>query len=435
MRYFRPYSFLGVLCVIALAIPVLRRDQDWVTVYLPAAERLVSSGDIFANGSGFVYPPINALLPLPFLAMSRTPGMLAWHALNMLALGALIVGAWRLAGGPLLEGIRGISWREHAAFWLGLACGISSCFDAITNQQTDILVAALVILGCLALSGQRDLRAALCFGLAAALKCTPLLWAPYLAWRRRWLAAGLVGVAAVGFNFLPDVTHPASDSSSRAVTWASRFLMPMTESKADFGSWTCGIGGNQSVPGLCQRWLIYDTYWNGNELEGKYREGRASPEMLKAVAWSAMFLLLAAAAVFAWRAPAETVAPPGQPATDSLHFGIILILMVLLSPHSSKPHFCTLLFPGFCVARAALVGSRRGLLIVLIAAVACALASNEDLVGEWLYSWSKWYGSLAGCALLLMAGSGYLLWMRGALSVDRATDIRPFARPTGRRAA
>ena len=89
---------------------------------------------------------------------------------------------------------------------------------------------------------------------------------------------------------------------------------------------------------------------------------------------------------------------------------MVLILMVLLSPHSSKPHFCTLLLPGFCVARAALNWPNRGLLALLLAALACAAVSNADLVGEWLYSWGKWYGSLAWCALLLYVGScGVLL--------------------------
>ena len=32
-------------------------------------------------------------------------------------------------------------------------------------------------------------------------------------------------------------------------------------------------------------------------------------------------------------------------------------------------------------------------------------SNTNDLVGEWLYSWAKWYGSLAGCAVLLYAAS------------------------------
>jgi hypothetical protein len=406
----RPYLLIGAILVVVVAVPVFQRELDWVKVYLPAAERLANGEDIFLNQSGFVYPPINALMALPFRTLPRVPSLLLWHGLNMAALAVLILGAWKLSGGGRLEGEPRVAGREHVIFWLGLGCGISSCLDAITNQQTDLIVAALVVLGCLALIQQRDLRAALWFGVAAAIKCTPLIWAGYLAWRKRWAAALLVVGVSVAVNLLPDLTHPRATSTTRFGEWTSRFLLPMAERKHDFGGWTCGIGGNQSVPGLIQRWLVFDTVWEGTNLEGILKETRATPETLKAVAWSAMFLLLAAALVCAWRAPAAGDTPSeAKPSAAALHFGLVLILMVLLSPHSSKPHFCTLLLPGFCVARAALQGPNRRLLGVLITALLLALSSNQDLVGEWLYSWTKWYGSLAGSALLLYAASCWIL--------------------------
>src|SRR5205823_4819485 len=118
--------------------------------------------------------------------------------------------------------------------------------------------------------------------------------------------------------------------------------------------------------------------------------------------------------VCAWKSPAGMEAPPSGPfpPETGLQFGLVLILMVLLSPHSSKPHFCTLLLPGFCVARAALNWPNRRLLIVLVVALGCALASNQDLIGSWLYSWTKWYGSLAGCAVLLYLASCRVLLVR-----------------------
>jgi hypothetical protein len=445
----RPYLLSGSILMIVLAVPVFQRDRDWVRVYLPAAARLANGADIYQEETGFVYPPINALLALPFRALPRVPSLMLWHALNMAALMILILGAWKLSGGGRLDGMPRIPWREHAIFWLGLGCGISSCLDAITNQQTDLIVAALVILGCLALVQQRDLRAfpspsakrgvahilawrsgsdlraALWFGGAAAIKCTPLIWAGYLAWRRRWAAALLVVAVAGAVNLLPDLTDPPTNASTRFGDWTRRFLFPMATSKHDFGSWACGIGGNQSVPGLAQRWLVYDAVWQGDELDGVAKEVRATPQTLKAVSWSAMLALLAAALVCAWRTPAgaESLREPG-PSASALHFGLVLMLMVLLSPHSSKPHFCTLVLPGFCVARAALAGANRRLLRVLGAALVLALSANEDLVGEWLFSWTKWYGALAWSALLLYAASCSILLIepRGARGLVTATS-------------
>src|SRR5262249_31396973 len=159
----------------------------------------------------------------------------------------------------------------------------------------------------------------------------PLLFAPYLAWKKQWTASALVFVVALGVNLIPDVTHPLEGSSTRLETWARRYLLPMADRKHDYGTWACGIGGNQSVAGLTQRWLTCDPIWeNDNNLVGEVSEARASPVMLKAVSWSAMLLLLAVGLACSWKRS-------GQPGTQShaeIEFGMVLILMVLLSPHS-----------------------------------------------------------------------------------------------------
>src|SRR5438874_1333 len=108
---------------------------------------------------------------------------------------------------PGLPGTSGrrtvVTWvRSHpylvcfAVVCLGLACALPYVLSVMDHQQTDLLIAALLIGGCLALQRARALSAATLFGLAAGMKCTPLLWAPYLAWRGRWKAAAwLVAVA------------------------------------------------------------------------------------------------------------------------------------------------------------------------------------------------------------------------------------------------
>jgi hypothetical protein len=429
--YLQPYFLTAVIFLIVLAFPsFLRKAQDWESVYVPAAERLAVGDDIFQQD--FVYPPINAWLPLPFVGLPRLAVRLLWYAINMTAVLVLILGAWRLSGGGRLDGLPKVPGREHAIFWLGLACGISGCLDAITNQQTDIIVAALVIMGCLALVQQRDFRAALWFGLAAAIKCTPLLWAGYLAWRKKWVASAVVVVAAVGINFIPELTHPSETSATRLEDWGKRFLMPMADRKHDFGQWHCGMGGNQSAAGLCQRWLAYKAIWQDGELVGVPSESRATPETLKAVAWGVMLSLLLVGLVCTWKIPAGTESDLRLRPETGLQFGLVVILMVLLSPHSSKPHFCTLILPGFCVARAALTSSTRWLSLILAAALAGAMISNCDLVGDWLYMWGKWYGSLAWCSVFLFAGSCWaLVRNRVAASVptvERASELEAIRR-------
>src|ERR1041385_3198402 len=162
----RPYTILGIILCAVLLVPLLRRQQDWQTVFLPAAERLSSGEDIFQ--AGFVYPPINAWMALPFLALPYWAERLLWYTINMVAMMILIIGAWKLSGGRSLEAGKSVPKREHAIFWLGLGCGISSCTAVITNEQTDLIVAALLILGCLALTRRQDVVCGVWFGIAAA---------------------------------------------------------------------------------------------------------------------------------------------------------------------------------------------------------------------------------------------------------------------------
>ncbi|MSQ95414.1 MAG: DUF2029 domain-containing protein [Gemmataceae bacterium] len=94
---------------------------------------------------------INAWPAIPFVDLPRLPSRAIWYEPTMVAPVVLLVGAWRLSGGGRQEGASSVPWREHLIFWLGVVCAISSCLDALTNQQTDLFVGALVILGCVEL--------------------------------------------------------------------------------------------------------------------------------------------------------------------------------------------------------------------------------------------------------------------------------------------
>src|SRR5258708_34907956 len=203
----RPYTLSATLFLALFVIPFCTRKQsDWEYVYIPAAQRLSEGKDVFERG--FVYPPINVWLMLPFVGMPRIPARLLWFALNGTALLILIRGAWKVSGGGALEGAQPASRREHMIFGLGLLCGIYYAFDALTNQQTDLLVAALVIAGCQALGRRNDWKAGLLIGVAAGVKCTPLLWAGYLARRKPWAGPFLFPLVSPGLNLLPPLTNP-----------------------------------------------------------------------------------------------------------------------------------------------------------------------------------------------------------------------------------
>jgi hypothetical protein len=88
----------------------------------------------------------------------------------------------------------------------------------------------------------------------------------------------------------------------------------------------------------------------------------------------------------------------------ALECGMVLLLMVLLSPMSSKAHFGTLVLPGFCLAQSALRSRSPLLRGTLAAAIVLGLLCNKDPLGEKLYTLSLWYGVVTWQALVLLAG-------------------------------
>jgi len=424
----RPYTVIAAIVAVAMVATLFGRNKvDWDEVYLPAASRLIRGEDL--NREAFAYPPVNAVLALPFVALPPMAGRALWLALNLLALSCVIMGAWRLAGGGRLQGQPPVPRSEHLILCLGLLATVHFSADALINFQTDLFIAALLVGGCTAMVTGRSAWAGVLFGIAAGIKCTPFLMGAYLAWRRRWLGAMLVPVVAVGVNFLPDALYPQANAKPRLQQWGEFYLVPMIEKKHDFGVWACAPINNHSVAGLANRLLTLDLD-RGAPLGCVPREGRITPAELKKVALGTsaalVFITLACSLIAGWRSANGVQRPPSR---EALEFSLAFVLMLMLSPQSSKPHFCTMILPGFCLARMAVTQRSRVPQVVLALAILGAIASGKDLVGKFAYDHLIWYGSVTGSALLLFAGCCYGL----ARSPRQAAEV-PAVQPQ-RRAA
>src|SRR5262249_8797691 len=154
-------------------------------VYVRAANHLRAGEAMYQPAEGYVYPPFMATLVLPCTLLPPVVERLAFYLVSVLCALCLCRWAWQLAGGGPLPGFQPYALREHFIWLLGLACGFRYVIDCLSHQQTDLVIGALVLGGCVALSHSRPLLAATWFGLAAGAKCTPLLWCGYLLWRRQ----------------------------------------------------------------------------------------------------------------------------------------------------------------------------------------------------------------------------------------------------------
>ncbi len=417
-----PYLWLAVVVFAVLAIPFCTRaHSEWDSVYIRAALELRAGRDVYHEQFGYTYPPFQMMLALPFAELDRLPRRLGFFALNVACCLWMVSSAWAISGGRPLRGAGLWSRSEHAIFLLGLGCGAWYSLHALAHQQTDLIVAALVFAGCRMLQTGHSWRGAAMFGVAAAMKCTPLLFAPYLIFRRRFAAAALVVIVAGGVSLLPDLVNRCPNDATWLTEWYALYLRPMSSRSYTPGMWASDVLYNQSISGAVNRWQLTDWTWTGPTVAIAPTATPTSPSRLRALILGIDLTLLAAGGfLFRRRTRLSPATIVGDASWSAYEYGVLVILMVLFSPMSSIPHFCTLILPGFCLARYAVERRNRVVGMLVGLAIVLAALSNKDLQGAPLYTLALWHGLVMANAVVLLAG---LFWVLARLPAHVATDL------------
>lgn len=418
----RPNAVFLAVALAGLAAQFIGRGPaEWDTVFVASARHLVAGDDFYDLPIGFAYPPFQSLFALPVVGLPRAAQRAAWFAVNAVCLVWLLRAAWRLAGGGPLRFNR--DHREHFACWLGLGAGMFFALNSLSHQQTDVVLAALVVGGIDRFARGRWVRGAALVGLAAAMKCTPLLFAPYLVVRGRWAAAGCLVAVALGASLAPDlVARPKTDGTWLG-RWYACYIAPMARPDYPPGMWASHIVYNQSVVGMANRWTR--TTWEPAGATAVVREVPPTADLAALRRW-----VLAAAVgcgavalagiVTAWRRGGVEFAGTSVVVWES---GTVIAGMLLFSPMSSPAHFGLLVLPGFALARAAVVGRCWWAWPPVAVALLGGLSINKDLWGDKLYTLGLWYGAAtwATAATLFGCVAGLMIGPKEALA--RSTDF------------
>jgi alpha-1,2-mannosyltransferase len=405
-------ALLTVILLAALGVQALfKAASEWQDVYVSAGRRWVMGEDIYAAGSSYAYPPFMAMLGASVAALPEWMSRLTWFGTSALGMIVVVAGSWRLANGVPLSRMTPQDRRESIALAIGLAIGLTYTLNAFAHQQTDVLIAALQIGGALLLRTRADISSGSLIGLAAACKATPLLWAPYLLWRRRWIAAILIGVVALVANLIPNVIAASPRSGWWLADWVFRFVLPTQQINVPLGMWASALEYNQSLGGTVQRLINTKLVFTPNVTI--VMRPVLDSVTLKLVVYAVFTLLIAVSVGAALRARRFFPGATGLPDRESYEFSLVLILMLLLSPMSGRAHFGTLILPAFCLARVALATRSAAISGILTGAVLLSVVANKDLIGANLYTLFLWSGTTTASAMLLWLGCVIMLW-RGA---------------------
>jgi alpha-1,2-mannosyltransferase len=233
----------GVLGAMWMLHPVERRwDLEDLAVYRAAGAAVVHGHSVFGSHVAdqlriplpFIYPPFAALLATPFTGVGETSANLAWTAVTVVLLAAVV----SICFAPL---VRRFGRAGPIALVLALlaVAALSPVEDHLRFGQVGIPLMACCILDCM-VERPRWPRGAL-IGIATAVKLVPAIFIPYLWLSGRRRAAGVATAAFGACTLLGFVVVPGDSWDF----FRSKIFQPT--SPAYFT--------NQSLEGILQRAL------------------------------------------------------------------------------------------------------------------------------------------------------------------------------------
>jgi Glycosyltransferase family 87 len=368
------------------------------TLYVEAARCLIEGKQLQICNPFYTYPPIVALATIPLMLLPSVLQNVIWYLATLSGLAGCFVLSAQLA-----QRLVSARWSPRDLAWLNAISIILSAkfvFDVTSSQNYDPLVVLLVLTGLLGLANNRTKRsqewAGASLGCAAALKATPLLFLPYLVFKRHYRAAAVMAVAVIAISALPDLLLAAGRKAGDPIyllAWLRQVAQPGvtgTLSDAPHTFWWAIDPNNNSLRGLV-----------GMFLPDNAPAFKATLYAIYAVYLTIVFLLLH-----------RSGNGRSTPAVDG---SLLLMSMLMLSPMTSPSHYVAFILAHFTMVAAWLKGDALlrnvagGFLIVSFLLIN---ASSRDIVGKAMTAWATDHRLLVIDVLLFLLPFAYVLYRR-----------------------
>ena len=136
-------------------------------------------------------------------------------------------------------------------YFLGILMSLRFLLSVVQRVQSDCLVLILLSLFMLALFLKRDALAGISLASAAMVKLTPLIFLPYLVWKKRFKALWAWGAAVLFYVFVPALYV----GWARNLEYLKNWLMVHQKNPPDYILWY----KNQSLLSALSRFLTKDS--------------------------------------------------------------------------------------------------------------------------------------------------------------------------------
>jgi alpha-1,2-mannosyltransferase len=385
--YLRGYvrqHWIWLLVVLAAAAyyPRFIKLPAGMDTYPQAAACLWHEQMLQACDPGFTYPPFFALIMLPFAPLPMWVRDLVWYAVTL----AAAIGAVKLCEFVTSKAVPTPLDRAELC-WLRffvLLLSAKLILAVFENQAYDALVAVSVLVGLAELSGGRALTAGAGLALAAALKATPLIFLPYLLWKRYFAAAGSFVVVYTVASLLPDILFAPADGHGYFLTWLQEVAGP-------------SLGINPASAPFA--------FWNGANILNHSLHGAVALNIDEA-GQHAMFdaTLALVDGCFIAVVGALLALSPRRPESIAIDGSLLLIAMLMLSPMTSRSHYVTLLLPYTALVALNLRDQNSASLGRAVLGVSFALVTlaGNDAVGQAFTVWAYRHSAMVLGTLVLL---------------------------------
>ena len=340
------------------------------------------AGDPYARLHMIVYPPgrtmMNALLALGPYRLVRAVS----YALTLLALWACYRWWDRLAGTRALAAGGG----RAAAVLAGLLL-FGYLLRDLDECGMQIFLLLFLTAGACALAARRPGWCGFWLATAATYKVTPVLFLPFLLWKRQWRAAGWMAVWVAAWVFAPALGIGLEKTLHYQDEWAAHLVRVARDHQA-YPTQLLEPQKlfNLSLQAGVARFL--ETYPPGHPLYVDHplfaQPGSFAPETAY---YLTRGILLVFGLALAWRLrrPWDEARRPGQRAGE---WAVMCILCAVLSPVCWKQHMVLALPAAFLVLRAlpAHAPVPRWRMAALLAVAAVANLTRDAIAGKGLGS-------------------------------------------------
>jgi glycosyl transferase family 87 len=374
----------------------IQRPGDF-SGYLMIGDLVLGGGDIYFHTPN-TWPPFFSMLCVPLALLARPAPELArgiWIVLNygavLLALHVMVrlVYGRALAVRAAAEGVSLVAPEVLIPLLLSYRF-VTGNFD---HLQVNIVIFTLALTGLYWQVTGREIAGSITLGAAAALKAMPVVFIPYLLYRRRYRAAALTALSTLVLGLSPALVFGWRRLVEYYVAWHG----------AVAAGW--GVGKmNQSVFAMWDRFIghgmvpLVTSGVSGIPESGDPRALAATVVTLAVVTLVALWLFRGPAASTGWVTLSE--------------WSVVFIVSAIFGPVCWKAYLVVLLLPNlllFAAWRAPVLSDRDRRIIggILLAAFVLGALPSPGFVGKSLAETLEMASLPTIAALMVIAG---LFW-------------------------